>query len=186
MNIGVISDTHGSITAWREAYQKFLQNTDLIIHCGDVLYHGPRNPLPEGHDPKNLAVELNSLSKPLLIVQGNCDAEVDQMVLEYPLESPYSHIYTPDFKILAHHGHHWSPETTPAKISSLYNIIISGHTHVPEIRRINQTIYLNPGSPALPKNEAKTPTIALIEKNGIKIVDIRNGQTVQNYQFSEY
>ena len=64
MNIGIISDTHGSVTAWREAYQKYLQKTDLIIHCGDVLYHGPRNPLPEGHDPKSLAVELNSLTKP--------------------------------------------------------------------------------------------------------------------------
>ncbi len=186
MNIGIISDTHGSVTAWREAYQKYLQKTDLIIHCGDVLYHGPRNPLPEGHDPKSLAVELNSLTKSLVIVQGNCDAEVDQMVLDYPLESPYAHIYTPEWKILAHHGHHWTPESTPAKISSFYDIIISGHTHVPEIRKIGQTLYLNPGSPALPKNEEKTPTIALMDQTKIQIIDIRNGQTVDEFRFSQH
>jgi phosphoesterase, MJ0936 family len=183
MIIGVISDTHGSLTAWREAYQKFLQNTNLIIHCGDVLYHGPRNPLPAGYDPKNLAAELNSLSKPLYIVQGNCDAQVDQLVLEYPLESPFAHILTPEIKILAHHGHHWSPETTPAKISGLYDIIISGHTHLPEIRQIGRTIFLNPGSPALPKDEADTPTIALIDHHLIKIMNIASGQPVQIYEF---
>ncbi|HBF36830.1 MAG TPA: phosphodiesterase [Firmicutes bacterium] len=183
MNIGVISDTHGSLTAWREAYQRYFQNTDLIIHCGDVLYHGPRNPLPDVYDPKALAAEINAVNKPLVIVQGNCDAEVDQMVLDYPLESPYAHVLTPEFRILAHHGHHWSPETTPAKISDFYQIIISGHTHVPELHRINQTIFLNPGSPALPKNEEQTPTIALISPGEIKIINIKNGQTVHDLMF---
>jgi uncharacterized protein len=183
MVIGVISDTHGSLTAWRQAYEKYFQNVDFIIHCGDVLYHGPRNPLPDGYDPKSLACELNFLSTPLLIVRGNCDAEVDQLVLEYPLESPYAHIITPEFKILAHHGHHWSPEDIPAKISGLYNIIISGHTHVPEIRQINHTIYLNPGSPSLPKNDTP-PTLALIDQTEIKIINITNGQPVYYHKLN--
>jgi putative phosphoesterase len=178
MKIGVISDTHGSITSWKQAYETCFQDVDLIIHCGDVLYHGPRNPLPEGYDPKNLANELNSLQKLLIIVKGNCDAEVDQLVLEYPLESPYAHIIAPQAKILAHHGHSWSPETIPAKISHHYNIIISGHTHIPEIRQIENTFYLNPGSPALPKDELITPSAAVIDEKAIKIFNIVTGVLV--------
>lgn len=184
MNIGVISDTHGSLTAWRQAYEKFFRNVDLIIHCGDVLYHGPRNPLPEGYDPKNLANELNSLKKSIIIVRGNCDAEVDQLVLEYPLESPYAHIITPDFKILAHHGHNWSQETFPAKVKKLYNIIISGHTHVPQIDIIDQSIYINPGSPALPKDDNQTPTVAIIDKTEIKILNVITGEAIYGFDLT--
>ena len=179
MLIGIISDTHGSLTAWRLAYEKFFRDVDLIVHCGDVLYHGPRNPLPEGYDPKSLAAELNSLQKPMIVVRGNCDAEVDQMVLEYPLESPYAHIIIPEMKILVHHGHNYSPETLPLKVKNLY-IVISGHTHVPEIRQVQDRIYLNPGSPALPKNDAKIPTIALIDTREIKILNINTGETVEH------
>jgi uncharacterized protein len=180
MIIGVISDTHGSLTAWRQAYENFLQDTDFIIHCGDVLYHGPRNPLPEGYDPKSLANDLNSLQKQLFIVRGNCDAEVDQLVLEYPLESPYAHVITPDLKILAHHGHHWSVETIPVKVKQSYNIIISGHTHVPELKKIDRVIYLNPGSPSLPKNNDQTPTAAIINETELTIINIKTGAVIQS------
>jgi putative phosphoesterase len=180
MNIGIISDTHGSLTAWKLAYEKFFEEVELIIHCGDVLYHGPRNPLPDGYDPKSLAKELNSLQKPLIIVRGNCDAEVDQMVLEYPLESPYAHVITPEVKILVHHGHSYSPEKLPFRANNLYNIIISGHTHVPEIRQDKDLIYLNPGSPALPKNDTGTPTVALIDNKAIKIFHVMTGQLLES------
>jgi putative phosphoesterase len=184
MVIGVISDTHGSLTAWRQAYENFLKNTDLIIHCGDLLYHGPRNPLPEGYDPKNLAREINSLQKPLLIVRGNCDADVDQLVLDYPLESPYVHVITPELKILAHHGHLWSEETVPLKVKQLYNIVISGHTHNPGIKKIDQLVFLNPGSPSLPKNNDQTPTIAFINETEIRIVNIQTGAVFQKFNVS--
>lgn len=174
MKIGVISDTHGSLSAWQKAY-KYLADTDLILHCGDVLYHGPRNPLPEGYNPGELAKTINGLDKPLTIIRGNCDAEIDQMLLEYPLESPYAHIITEDYPIFVHHGH--QTPLTP-KVLSQYKMIISGHTHLPGIKIQDGIIYLNPGSPSLPKNDPKTPTVACIDGEKIKIINIENGEVI--------
>lgn len=176
MKIGVISDTHGSLAAWKTAYEKYLKDTDLILHCGDVLYHGPRNPLPTGYDPAELAKELNSLATPLIIIKGNCDTEVDQMVLEYPLESPYAHLFLGKLRILALHGHGANP---PVKVESGYNLIISGHTHLPGIYKEDGLIRLNPGSPSLPKNEEKPPTIALIEEDRISLWNIDTGEELE-------
>lgn len=148
MKIGVISDTHGSLSAWQAAYN-LLADADFIIHCGDVLYHGPRNPLPEGYNPSELSKTLNALKQPLYIVRGNCDAEVDQMLLDFPIESPYAHFITEKYRIFVHHGHR---DPIHAKILSQYTLIVSGHTHLPGIERKEEIVYLNPGSPSLPKN----------------------------------
>jgi len=176
MRIGVISDTHGSVSAWQQAYTGYLAQADFIIHCGDLLYHGPRNPLPEGYNPAALSAILNALEKPVLFVRGNCDTEVDQMVLDYPLEAPYAHLFTERWRILVHHGHQ---NMFPAKTKNFYNLIISGHTHLPGIKKENGLVYLNPGSPALPKNDGKTPTIALIDEEAIVILNINTGETIQ-------
>lgn len=186
MQIGIISDTHGSLTAWQLAVQNCFQKVDLVIHCGDLLYHGPRNPLPDGYNPKQLAIEINQFTKPLVIVKGNCDAEVDQMVLDYPLEAPYAHLLTPEYRILAHHGHTFSPQNLPLKATcphSTISIIVSGHTHIPEIRKMEDIILLNPGSPALPKSESGEKTVAVIDERQILILNIQNGQPVAHYFF---
>ncbi len=78
MKIGVVSDTHGSLTAWQNAYNSNFQDVDWIIHCGDVLYHGPRNPLPEGYNPQTLAMDLQKIRQPIIFAKGNCDAEIDR------------------------------------------------------------------------------------------------------------
>lgn len=183
MKIGVISDTHGSVTAWQNAYQSTLQDVDWIIHCGDVLYHGPRNPLPEGYNPQELARELQNLRQPLILAKGNCDAEIDQLLLEYSLESPYAHIFTPNLKILVTHGHHWDPEQLPTYIVKGYNLIISGHTHQPVLKRISNQILLNPGSPSLPKNDPQIPTIALITEEQIRIVHALTGSVIDSLEY---
>lgn len=175
MKIGVISDTHGSLSVWEKAYDKFLINTELIIHCGDLLYHGPRNPLPAGYDPGALLIEINALEKPLVLVRGNCDAEVDQMVLDYPLEAPYAHLFIDGFRILVHHGH----LELPAKAKNGNDLIISGHTHLPGVKQENGVIYLNPGSPALPKDKGETPTLAVIDGREIVIWNLETGEAVQ-------
>lgn len=179
MRIGVISDTHGSIGAWQKAYERFLHQTDLIIHCGDLLYHGPRNPLPDAYQPDELCAIFNRLEQPIVFVRGNCDAEVDQMILDHPIEAPSAHIITARWRILVHHGHQ---NRLPVKTKHFYNLIISGHTHLPEIKKENGVIYLNPGSPSLPKNEPKTPTIALIDETAIVIRDIETGKEVQKLE----
>lgn len=175
MKIGVISDTHGSLTAWQKVMAKFFSQVDLIIHCGDVLYHGPRNPLPEGYAPAELAKALNRVRKPIVCAHGNCDAEVDQLLLEFPIQAPYSQVYTDKWRILVHHGHHFS-ETELPDWTRPYNLIISGHTHLPDINQHEGRILLNPGSPALPKNKEKAPTVALIDGSTIQLWNIQTGE----------
>jgi putative phosphoesterase len=176
VKIGVISDTHGSLTAWQNALV-YLEKVDLIIHCGDVLYHGPRNPLPDGYQPAILAREINAFPKPLICAKGNCDAEVDQYLLEIPLQAPYAQVFTPFWRILIHHGHLFDPETAP-DWTKLYNLVISGHTHLPELTRRGATVWLNPGSPALPKTADMVPTIAMIDGPAIQLINLETGAVI--------
>jgi putative phosphoesterase len=150
---------------------------ELVLHCGDVLYHGPRNPLPDGYQPAMLAEEINAFPKPVICAQGNCDAEVDQLLLDVPLQSPYAQVFTPVWRILLHHGHRFNPESAPAWINR-FNLIISGHTHLPELSRRGGTVMLNPGSPALPKTAAKIPTLALIDGPVIQLVNLETGGVI--------
>ena len=180
MKFGVISDTHGSLTAWQNVYNSCFQDVDTIIHCGDVLYHGPRNQLPEGYNPQGLTKELQRIPQPIIFTRGNCDAEIDQLILEYPLEASYAHIFTPSLKILITHGHHWDPEQPPPNISKGYNLIISGHTHLPILKRTSGRILLNPGSPALPKNNPPVPTGAIIDEDQIRILNAITGSEINS------
>ncbi|HHW29057.1 MAG TPA: phosphodiesterase, partial [Syntrophomonadaceae bacterium] len=90
MRIGIISDTHGSLSSWQKVMSTLFRDVDLIIHAGDLLYHGPRNPLPDNYQPRGVAEAVNSLTVPFVIAQGNCDAEVDQMMINWPLQAPYA------------------------------------------------------------------------------------------------
>jgi putative phosphoesterase len=174
MKIGVISDTHGSLTAWQQAW-RYLRQADLIIHCGDLLYHGPRNPLPEGYAPAELAQTINQTTQPLIIAKGNCDADVDQLLINFPIQTPYTQVFTPRWRILVHHGHTLGPTTLPAWANS-YNLIISGHTHLPGIVKREERLFLNPGSPALPKNAGRTSTVALVDDEAITIINLATGE----------
>jgi putative phosphoesterase len=174
VKIGVISDTHGSLTAWQKALV-YLEKVDLIIHCGDVLYHGPRNPLPEGYAPAELARAINRTTQRIVFAKGNCDAEVDQLLVDFPIQAPYTQIFTPRWQILVHHGHTLENANLPAWTDG-YNLIISGHTHLPGISRQASRVLLNPGSPSLPKNAERIPTIALIDEADIKIINLATGK----------
>lgn len=178
MKIGVISDTHGSLAAWRRVMTDFFGDVDLIIHCGDILYHGPRNPLPEGYAPAELAQAINASRPPIICAKGNCDAEVDQMLLEIPLQAPFAQILTPVWRIMAHHGHFWEEGNLPSWTAP-YNLIISGHTHLPGIVQKDGRFFLNPGSPALPKQKDRIPTVAVIADTAIQLWNIRTGQILE-------
>lgn len=182
MKIGIISDTHGVATAWDQVMADVFKDVGLIIHCGDVLYHGPRNPIVEGYNPQLLVQRLNSLETPIIFAKGNCDAEVDQMVLEHPLQNPYALIIVNGKKILAHHGHTLNYQEK-VKLAQRYNvdIFITGHTHIPEIYKEGKTVFINPGSPSLPKGEG--PTVGLITEESIKIIDMVTKNTQMTYKF---
>lgn len=169
MRILVMSDTHGDTTFW-EYIKELLERSDYVIHAGDVLYHGPRNPLPSGYNPPKLAELINN-SKPFFIAKGNCDADVDQLVLKYPIASPYIFLYFEPFKILVTHGEDKREEDL-WDMAEKYNvdILIFGHIHTPVLKKEKNRIILNPGSPSLSKTPNKT--VALIQDNKIAIIDI--------------
>ena len=179
MKIGIISDTHGSVAGWEKSW-KILKNSDIIIHCGDLFNHGPGNPIPEKYNPKELLNIFNNLNKPILISRGNCDSEVDQTFLNIPLAYPFLFYQINNLRILVSHGHifkkdEWIELGKKWKI----NFLISGHTHIPLLEKVENIIILNPGSPSLPKE--KIPTCAMIDtdEGDIKIYNLLDHSVFQ-------
>ncbi|MEM5769952.1 MAG: phosphodiesterase [Bacillota bacterium] len=178
MKVGVISDTHGCVQTWRQIYAAYLYDADLIIHAGDVLYHGPRNAIPAEYNPRELAQELNACKTPLVIVKGNCDAEVDQMLLDMPLTES-SLLYLNGLRIFVRHGHDLATGQAAALVHRYKpDIFITGHTHVPVLQRNAGTLLLNPGSPAMSKREDGEGSLALIEDNVVKIFAAASGKAL--------
>ena len=182
MKIGVISDTHGHAERWQLAYDKFFADAELIIHAGDVLYHGPRNPMLADYNPALLADKINNSPVPVIIAKGNCDSEVDAMVLEGPVQTPYAYVMVNGLRIVTTHGH--TVETDAEKDAMAAHlradIFISGHVHLNVLEKRGNTIFLNPGSPSLSKREDKKSTVAVITDNAINIYDIDNGETLMS------
>ncbi len=151
MKLLIASDIHGSAAAAKKLIERFYEEKfDYMLLLGDILYHGPRNDLPGGYDCKSTAQQLNALKDKIWCVRGNCDSEVDQMVLEFPITADYMQIPVGDSVIFATHGHHISPDNPPP-IGSC-DILMCGHFHIPEIRELAEgLIYANPGSTSIPK-----------------------------------
>ena len=168
MKLLIVSDIHGSETAAIKDFNLFEKdNCDYLVLLGDVLYHGPRNPLPVGHNPKGVANALNAVKDKIISVRGNCDAEIDQMLLEFPCMADYVMLVDGDKKLFFTHGHHYSPDNLP----NLYGLsyFFSGHTHVSGITRNQDLIICNPGSCALPK-DGKAPSVALYDNGKLNIL----------------
>ncbi len=146
--LGVLSDTHGSASAVSAALA-LLGEAELLVHVGDVLYHGPRNPLPEGYAPSEAARRLQAAPAPLWIARGNCDADVDALVLDAPF-APSLLLWWRGIRILVEHGESFSAFRRRAMRSRVH-LAISGHTHVASVVREEGVVFLNPGSAALPK-----------------------------------
>ncbi len=146
MKIMIASDIHGSAKYCKDVLDAFeRENCDRLCLLGDLLYHGPRNPLPEGYDPAETARLLSSYSAKITCVLGNCDSEVDQLVLSFPIFSHYAEIFADGHRIVLSHGHRDVP---PLSEGDSY---ITGHTHVTVCERRDGVNYLNPGSVSLPK-----------------------------------
>jgi putative phosphoesterase len=180
MKIGIISDTHGYPEKWQGSVNKFFKDSDLIIHAGDVLYHGPRNPILNGYNPKILAESINNCNIPLIISRGNCDTEVDQMVLNWPILAPYTFTVCEGIRIMTLHGHNESNEQL-IDIAQKYkvNLIITGHTHLRVLEKKNNIVFLNPGSVSLPKGD-NIPSLAVLENNLINIYNFETGEVLNS------
>ena len=147
----IASDIHGSakwcgrlLDAWRA------EKPERLLLLGDLLYHGPRNDLPEDYAPKRVLAMLNDIASELLCVRGNCEAEVDQMVLNFPVMADYAALALDGRIIYMTHGHVHGEATPPPLKPG--DILLCGHTHIPAFRRHEGFTYVNPGSVSIPKN----------------------------------
>ena len=154
MKLMIASDIHGSAYYCKKmvaAYQR--EHADRLLLLGDILYHGPRNDLPEDYDPKAVISLLNPLKQEILCVRGNCDTEVDQMVLDFPIMADYAVLTEGERLIYATHGHVYNTAHLPPLQPG--DILLHGHTHVPAWQAFGEgNLYLNPGSVSLPKENS--------------------------------
>ena len=149
----IASDIHGSAYYCRELLAAFeREGAQKLMLLGDVLYHGPRNDLPRDYAPKEVIAMLNAIKKKLLCVRGNCDTEVDQMVLEFPVLADYAILVAGERMIYATHGHVYNENKLPSLQKG--DVLMHGHTHVPKCVEHEDYLYINPGSVSIPKENS--------------------------------
>ena len=154
MKLMIASDLHGSAFYCRQLLAAMeREQPDKLLLLGDILYHGPRNDLPREYAPKEVIPLLNGKREKLLCVRGNCDAEVDQMVLEFPVLADYAVLPVGQRLIYATHGHIYHVKNLPPLAPG--DVLLHGHTHVPAWTEFGQgNLYLNPGSVSIPKENS--------------------------------
>ena len=174
MKLMIASDIHGSakwcermLQAWRE------EGRPRLLLLGDLLYHGPRNDLPEEYAPKRVIGLLNDVAESLLCVRGNCEAEVDQMVLRFPGMADYCALLLDGHVIYATHGHLFGEDNPPPLAEG--DILLCGHTHIPGVRRHEGFTYVNPGSVSIPKN-GTAHSYATLEGGALRLIDLEGGE----------
>ena len=166
MKIMIASDIHGSALYCRKMLEAFdAEQADKLLLLGDVLYHGPRNPLPEEYDPKAVAAMLNERKQQILCVRGNCDGEVDQMMLEFPIMADYCILYAGGRMVFATHGHHHNENSLPMLQPG--DVLLHGHTHIPVLEDRGAYILANPGSVTLPKQNSARGYVLLEDERMI-------------------
>ncbi len=150
MKIMFASDIHGSYYAAQSIKTAFeREESQRLVLLGDLLYHGPRNPLPQDYNPQKVAELLNTLKENIICVRGNCDSEVDQMLLDFPIIAPYALLEVDSYTMFFTHGHIYNDKELPPLRAG--DIFINGHTHIPLVQKSDKHIFLNPGSCSLPK-----------------------------------
>ena len=150
MRLLIASDLHGSPESALFLCDKAAElKPDMVVFLGDMLYHGPRNPLPFGYKPRDVADMLRDITVPIVAVRGNCDAEVDLMLLPFSVEST-AMLYVDHLRIFCTHGQHLPP-APPIRGVEPGMVVLSGHTHVPTAHTVQGVHMWNPGSPTIPK-----------------------------------
>ena len=152
--IMIASDIHGDAETTEILLERYIESgAEKLVLLGDILYHGPRNDLPAGYAPKKVIELLNAYKNDILSVRGNCDTEVDQMVLSFPVLADYAYLSFDGIRIFATHGHNYNTEKRPPLAKG--DILLHGHTHVPKFESFGEdNIYINPGSVSIPKENS--------------------------------
>lgn len=165
----IASDIHGS-SEWCERLMSVVgqEQPDYLILLGDLLYHGPRNPLPDGYAPKEVARMLNEHAEKIIAIRGNCDSEVDQMMLDFPCMADYALVIDGDTRLYCTHGHLHSPDAPPQLPKG--TVFLSGHTHVKTDILREGLRFVNPGSISLPKDG--THSYALCQNGMVELREL--------------
>ena len=175
----IASDIHGDAnTAERLVEIYKASGAEKLLLLGDILYHGPRNDLPAGYAPKRVIELLNPLKNEILAVRGNCDTEVDQMVLSFPILADYAYLSLDGLRIFATHGHKFNTDSLPPLAKG--DILLHGHTHVPVAIEFGEdNLYINPGSLSIPKESS--PKSYILYENGVFSFRTLDGEDYKRY-----
>ena len=179
MKVLIASDIHGSLKYCKELVERYNEEKcDKLILLGDVLYHGPRNDLPEEYNPKGVIALLNGMADEILCVRGNCEAEVDDMVLSFPVLAEYAILYHKERLFFLTHGHKLNPDNLPKLKKG--DVLFNGHTHVSKIEELeNGILYVNPGSVSIPKENTPRGYVT-VDDNAIIHKDL-SGSILEEY-----
>ncbi len=179
MKLLFISDIHGDVESLKIVLEKCREEVaDYIIMLGDALYHGPRNSIPDNYNPKEVATILNEYKDKIIAIRGNCDSEVDQMLINYPMMSDYSVVLMKKRRVFLTHGHIYNKDNMLNLSSG--DILAHGHTHIPVAEKVNDIYIVNPGSITFPKEGFK-PTYGIMTEDKFEVKDF-NGIIVKKIE----
>ncbi|QMD25998.1 phosphodiesterase [Citrobacter freundii] len=175
MKLMFASDIHGSLPATERVLELFAQSgARWLVILGDILNHGPRNALPQGYAPAQVADRLNVLASRIIAVRGNCDSEVDQMLLHFPITAPWQQVLMDNLRLFLTHGHLYGPENLPALNAG--DVLVYGHTHLPIAERRGDIYHFNPGSVSIPKG-GFTASYGILDDNVLSVMAL-NDQSI--------
>lgn len=176
MKLMFASDIHGSLPATERVLQLFAQSdARWLVILGDVLNHGPRNALPEGYAPAEVAKRLNEQAERIIAVRGNCDSEVDQMLLTFPIMAPWQQVLTADRRLFLTHGHQYGADNLPPL--SPGDILIYGHTHLPVAEKRDRIYHFNPGSVSIPKG-GNDASYGMLDNNVLRVIALNDQRII--------
>ena len=169
------SDSHGVCAAMRALRARIeADSPDLVCFLGDALYHGPRNGVPVDYDTKCSADEFNAIAARIVAVRGNCDAEIDQLMLSFPLLGTYATVMAGGVRLFLSHGHIWGPGVQLPPLPN-GSVVATGHTHVPTVERVDGIWCFNPGSISIPKGGSE-PSYAILDGRELSLRRLADGE----------
>lgn len=176
----IASDLHGSAYWCEKMIERYWEEkAGKLLLLGDILYHGPRNDLPRDYAPKRVIEMLNNMREQLLCIRGNCDCEVDQMVLQFPIMADYAALWLNGHMVWATHGHVYNMDNHPPFQKG--DILLHGHTHIPAAQQFEDGYYyINPGSVSIPKAGSRNSYLVL-EGSTFTLKDIEDGSVISSF-----
>lgn len=182
MKLMFASDIHGSLPATEQVLAHFERSgAKWLILLGDVLNHGPRNALPVGYNPGAVAERFNSIADRIIAVRGNCDSEVDQMLLHFPITAPWQQILMADQRLFVTHGHLYNPDKLPPLAEN--DVLIFGHTHLPLAEKQDEVYLFNPGSVSIPKGGFE-PSYGMLNDGVLSVHALNNAGVIAQVEIT--